>query len=115
VTLETAMFVKKKGKVIGLRLKFSGDLDMSTTVNPADYQLSLIKKGRTRKAPVQYIPVELSSPIYSALADTVTLIPPKKLKSGSYRLVVISSASGGVLDASDRRLARDDETVSLSV
>ena len=109
------MFVKKKGKVIGLRLKFSGDLDMSTTVNPADYQLSLIKKGRTRKAPVQYISVELSSPIYSALADTVTLVPPEKLKSGTYRLMVISSSSGGVLDASDRPLVRDDETVSLSV
>jgi hypothetical protein len=64
---------------------------------------------------VQYVPVGLSSPIYSALADTVTLILPKKLKSGTYRLVVMSSASGGVLDATDRPLVRNNENVSLSV
>jgi hypothetical protein len=115
VNVESAVFVKKKGKVTNLRLKFSGALDSSTTTNPAYYQLSLIKKGRTRKAPVQYVSVRLSSPSYSASTDTVTLIPPKTLKSGTYRLLVISSASGGVLDASDRPLVRGDETVSLSL
>ena len=76
------MFVKKRGKPIALRLKFSGALDPSTIENPADYQLSLIKKGRTRKSPVQYVSVGLSSPSYNASTDTVTLIPPKTAQVG---------------------------------
>jgi hypothetical protein len=115
VNVESAGFVKKKGKLIDLRLKFSGALDMSTTTNPAYYQLSLIKKGRTRKSPIQYVSVGLSSPSYNASTDTVTLIPPKTLKSGTYRLLVISSSSGGVLDASLRPLAHGNEALSLSV
>ena len=88
-----------------------GGLDPSTTTNPAYYQLSLIKKGRTRKAPVQFVSVGLSSPSYSDTADTVTLIPPKTLKSGTYQIMVISSPSGGVLDASDRPLAHGDQAL----
>ena len=102
--------------MINLRLKFSGALNWSTATNPAYYQLSLIKKAPTRKAPVRYLSAGLlSSPTYDASTDTVTLIPPKALKSGTYRLLVISSSSSGVLDASERPLARGNEALTLTV
>ena len=106
--------MKKKGKVTGLRLRFSGGLEPSTTGNPANYQLALVKKGRTRKAPVHYVPVLLSSPSYNAAADTVTLVPPQAAQGGHLSLLVMSSSSGGVLDVAGQPLARDSETIVLS-
>jgi hypothetical protein len=81
---------------------------------PSAQRLALVKKGRTRKAPVQYVPFRLSSPSYNAAEEMVTLIPQGKITTGTYRLFVISSASGGVLNASGQQLVRGDETFTLT-
>lgn len=103
-----------KGKVTSLQLRFSFGLETSTTGHASYYQLALVKKGRTRKAPVQYVPVLMSSPSYNSAADTVTLVPQQKLKAGTYRLLVLSSSTSGVLDIAGQPLARDSETFVLS-
>src|SRR5262249_30985772 len=98
VSAQSAAFVKKKGKVTGLRITFNGTLDPGTAQTLASYQLALMMKGRTRKSPVRFVPVGLAAPVYAAGSTIVTLVPPRKLKPGSYRLQITSSASGGVMD-----------------
>jgi len=45
----------------------------------------------------------------------VTLIPPKKLKPGTYRLLILSSSTGGVQDASGQPLAGGNAALFLRV
>jgi hypothetical protein len=115
VTAQTAVLLKTKKTLTGLQVAFSGHLDPATAANLANYQFGLIKKGHTRKSPVKSILVGLSAPSYNASTNLVTLIPPKKLKRGTYRLVILSSASGGVLDASGQPLVGGNEVLTLRV
>jgi hypothetical protein len=115
VTAQTAVFLKSKRKVTGLQITFSGHLDPATAANAANYQLGRVKKGHSRTGPVKSVPVGLSSPSYNATTNIVTLIPPLKLKRGAYQLVILSSPSGGVLDASGQPLVGGDEPLSLRV
>jgi hypothetical protein len=112
VTAQAAVFLKNERKLTGLQTTFSGHLDPSTATNVAGYQLGRIQKGHTGKSPVL---VGLSSPSYNASTNSVTLIPPEKLKPGVYRLVILSSSSGGVLDASGQPLAGGDASLSPRV
>jgi hypothetical protein len=64
---------------------------------------------------VKTVPVALSGLSYNAQTDTVTLIPPPKLKKGAYQLVIRSSPSAGVLDAAGQTLLGGNESVSLRV
>jgi hypothetical protein len=115
VTAQTAVFLKTKKTLTGLQIAFSGHLDPATAANLANYQLGLIKKGHTRKSPVKTVPVGLSGPSYNTSTNLVTLIPPKKLKPGKYQLVILSSSSGGVLDASGQPLAGGEAILTLRV
>ena len=98
----------------GIQVKFNVGLEPATAANPSYYQLALVKKGRTRKSPVQYVTVSMASPSYNPATDTVTLVPLQKLKSGTYQLLVLSSLSGGVLDGAGQPLDRDSATIVLA-
>jgi hypothetical protein len=115
VTAQTAVFLKTKRTLTGLQITFTGHLDPAAAANVADYQLGRIKKGHTRKLPVKSVPVGLSAPSYNAATNMVTLIPPKKLKRGTYQLVILSSSSGGVLDAAGQPLVGGNAILSLWV
>jgi streptogramin lyase len=115
VTAQTAVFLKAKKKFTGLQISFSGHLDPFTAANLGNYQLGRIKKGHTRRSPLKTVPVGLSALSYNATTNIVTLIPPTKLKRGSYQLVILSSSSGGVLDAAGQSLVGGNEAISLRV
>jgi hypothetical protein len=113
VSSQSAVFLKKKGKVIALQITFNGPLSPGTAQTLANYQLALMMKGRTRKSPVRFLPIGLASPGYSAGSTIVTLVPPRNLKSGSYRLQITSSSSGGVLDPNGQPLVGGTATLFL--
>jgi hypothetical protein len=113
VSARSAVFLKKKGRVTSLLVTFSGDLDRASAENAASYHLMLMMKGHSRKSVPRLVPFAVSLPSYSAATHIVTLIPPSKLKSGVYQLVITSSASGGIHDAFGQELVGGNATLTL--
>ena len=59
------------------------------------------------------MPVALGAASYVASLNTVTLATAGRLKPGSYQLVITSSPSGGVRDASGQPLVGGNATIAL--
>src|SRR5262249_20153479 len=91
VTVTSAAFLRKNGKVTVLQIVFSGALDLVSAENAANYRL--LGARHRRKSVTSYtVPRTLVLSGHSADASTVQFTVAGRLKRGTYQLQITSSS-----------------------
>jgi hypothetical protein len=94
---QTKKLSKKKTAQVVV-VSFSGALEPGPAQNLSDYSLGVLGKSKTGGLHVTKV-INLSSAVYNASANTVTLTPAGKLPTQTLQLTI---TAGGTLDAEGR-------------